>query len=116
MVVSAIASTPHSADVISYRRFQFKAIFHSQPQQNSFILFHVLPCLIQGQKHKTPLAANKRGFYFYSLSFCQFAGFRVIRPCEQTAFFSKIFCLSVNSPARQRTLLVTTGYLTVTVI
>ncbi|EOW3296501.1 hypothetical protein ACOVUO_004910, partial [Escherichia coli] len=47
-------------------------------------------------KNKIPLAANKRGFYFYSLSFCQFAGFRVIRPCEQTAFFSKIFCLSVN--------------------
>ncbi|WP_231364433.1 hypothetical protein, partial [Escherichia coli] len=59
------------------------------------------------RKHKTPLAANKRGFYFYSLSFCQFAGFRVIRPREQIAFFSKIFCLSVNSPARQRALLVT---------
>ncbi|QDG05077.1 hypothetical protein EWM66_11325 [Escherichia coli O157:H7] len=46
----------------------------------------------------------------------QFAGFRVIRPCKQTSFFSKIFCLSVDSPARQRALLVTTGYLTVTVV
>ncbi|EMV62083.1 hypothetical protein EC2872000_1419 [Escherichia coli 2872000] len=32
------------------------------------------------------------GFYFYSLTFCQFAGFRVIRSREHTPFFSKIFC------------------------
>ncbi|KDV50568.1 hypothetical protein BU54_34795 [Escherichia coli O45:H2 str. 2010C-4211] len=56
---------------------------------------------------QNPVCGQQTGFYFYSLSFCQFAGFRVIRQCEQTAFFSKIFCLSVNSPARQRALLVT---------
>lgn len=66
--------------------------------------------------HKTSLGANKRGFYFYSLTFRQFAGFRVIRPRGHSSFFSKIFCLSVDTPARQRALLVTTGYLTVTVV
>lgn len=68
------------------------------------------------RKHKTPLGANKRGFYFYSLTFRHFAGFHVIRPRGHALFFSKIFCLSVDTPARQRALLVTTGYLTVAVV
>ncbi|NUM87100.1 hypothetical protein GJ599_24260 [Escherichia coli] len=107
---------PEFTDKILSRKPGAVHIFHSQPQQNSFILRHVLPCLTQGQKHKTSLGANKRGFYFYSLTFRQFAGFRVIRPRGHSSFFSKIFCLSVDTPARQRALLVTTGYLTVTVV
>ncbi len=74
------------------------------------------PLAFPWAENKTPLAANKRGFCFYSLTFCQFAEYRAIRLCEQTAFFSKIFCLSVDPPAHQRTLLVTTNNLTVTVI
>src|SRR5699024_6489567 len=54
-----------SADVISYRRFQFKAVFHSQPKQNSFILLHVLPCLlkVRNRKPRTVPAAGVFAFY-----------------------------------------------------
>lgn len=55
--------------------------------------------LLKVRKHKTPLAANKRGFYFIHLGFTSFQDF-VLSTRVGNVIFRKIFCyLSMSQHA-----------------
>lgn len=117
-----------STDFCCYRSIYFKAVFHSQPQQNSFILPHrehtslhiISPLPSSGCRNRKPRSPLTFGvFAFISFVNQKQADFVLSAPvatCHFLVDYSADNHLLINPPARQRRLLVASYHLAVTLI